>query len=88
MVTPDKIRNDAAKADALLEAFERSFLHLVDVGDEAPDERERSGDDGLYGLRDMLQKIIVELEELSGHMEVCDAVFAANEAKKGGDKND
>ena len=41
MVTPDKIRNDAAKADALLEAFERSFLHLVDVGDEAPDERER-----------------------------------------------
>lgn len=39
-----------------------------------------------YGLRDMLQKIIVELEELSGHMEVCDAVFAANEAKRRGQK--
>ena len=87
MVTPDKIRNDAAKADALLEAFERSFLHLVDVGDEAPDERERGvGTMAFYGLRDMLQKIIVELEELSGHMEVCDAVFAANEAKRRGQK--
>ena len=82
MVTPDKIRNDAAKADALLEAFERSFLHLVDVGDEAPDERERDvGTMAFYGLR-----IIVELEELSGHMEVCDAVFAANEAKRRGQK--
>lgn len=50
MVTPDKIRNDAAKADALLEAFERSFLHLVDVGDEAPDEREREvGTMAFYG---------------------------------------
>ena len=39
-----------------------------------------------YGLRDMLQKIIVELEELSGHMEVCDAVFAAYEAKRRGQK--
>ena len=83
MVTPDKIRTDAAKADALLEAFERSFLHL-----EVPGERERElGTMAFYGLRDMLQKIIVELEELSGHMEVCDAVFAANEAKRRG-KND
>ena len=37
-------------------------------------------------LRDMLQKIIVELDELSGHMEVCDAVIAANEAKRRGEK--
>lgn len=87
MVTPDKIRNDAAKADALLEAFERSFLHLVDIGDEAPDVRERElGTMAFYGLRDMLQKIIVELDELSGHMEVCDAVIAANEAKRRGQK--
>lgn len=87
MVTPDKVRSDAAKVDALLEAFERSFLHLVDIGDEDPGERERElGTMAFYGLRDMIQKLVVELDELSGHMEVCDAVFAASEAKRRGQK--
>ena len=41
MVTPDKIRIEMAKMDALLEAFERSFLHLVDAGVGEEMERER-----------------------------------------------
>ena len=35
-----------------------------------------------YALRDLAQKVILEMEELSGHMEVCDAVMAVNGMKK------
>lgn len=87
MTTPDKIRSDAAKADALMEAFERSFLHLVDCGDEPKDDRERElGTMAWYGLREMVQKVIVELDELAGHMEVCDAVIAAAKTKRRDEK--
>lgn len=81
MVTPDKIRIEMAKMDALLEAFERSFLHLVDAGVGEEMERER-GTMAFYALRDLAQKVILEMEELSGHMEVCDAVMAVNGLKK------
>lgn len=77
MVTPEKLRVDMAKMDALMEAFEHTFLHFIDLGDGEVGERDR-GTMAFYALRDLLQKIITEADELSGHMEVCNAVFAVN----------
>ena len=81
MVTPEKLRIDMAKMDALMEAFEHTYLHFIDLGTGETDERDK-GTMAFYALRDMLQKIIAEADELSGHMEVCDAVFAVNCVRK------
>lgn len=85
MITPETIRMDIAKLDALMEAFERSFLHLVDLGEEDADEREK-GTLAFYAIRDLATKIIGEMDELKGHMEVCDAVAAVNFTKKEAEK--
>lgn len=87
MVTPESIRQEAAKMDALMEAFEHSYLHFLDLGEGETEERNR-GSFAFYALKDMLQKIMADAEELSGHMEVCDAVMAVNHIKRnGGNKN-
>ena len=70
-----------AKLDALMEAFEHTYLHFIDLGDGRMDERDR-GTMAFYAMRDLLQKVIAEADELSGHMEVCDAVFAVNRVKE------
>lgn len=77
MVTPEKLRIDMAKLDALMEAFEHTYLHFIDLGEGEEAERDK-GTMAFYAMRDLLQKVIVEADELSGHMEVCDAVFAVN----------
>lgn len=81
MVSPENIRLDAVKMDALMEAFEHSFLHFVDLGEGEMDERDK-GTMAFYAIRELTQKIIAEMDELSGHMEVCDAVLAANSVKR------
>lgn len=88
MVSPEQIRLDAAKLEALMDAFEHRYLYFVDLGEGEREERER-GMFAFYGLKEMLQKLIVEAGELSGHMEVCDAVMAANKVRRnGGSEND
>ena len=81
MVTAEKLRVDAAKFGALLEAFEHTYLHFVDLGGGEMDDRDK-GVMAFYAIRDLAQKIIVEANELSEHMEVCDAVLAVNHARK------
>ena len=81
MVTPEAIRLDVAKVDALMEAFEVKYLHFLDIGKEEFDERDR-GALAFYALRDLLKKMEADAEELCGHMEVCDAIMAADKARK------
>lgn len=86
MVTPDVIRLDVAKLDALMEAFEGKYLHFLDLGTEEMEERNK-GALAFYAMRDLLKKMNQDAEELCGHMEVCDAIMAVNKAKKGGAEN-
>ncbi len=83
MVTPDEIRTDAAKLDAYLEAFEHTYLHFLDIGDEGQEDRDR-GTFAFYELRDKVMGLMSKMEEFAGHMEVCNAIFAINAAKRGG----
>lgn len=41
MVTPEVLRLDAAKLDALADAFEHAYLHFLDIGSEEPEERNK-----------------------------------------------
>lgn len=77
MVSPENVRMDAAKMDSLMDAFEHSFLHFVDLGEGEMEERDK-GTMAFYAIRELAQKIIIEMNELSGHMEVCDAILAVN----------
>lgn len=86
MVTPDVIRLEAAKLDALMEAFESKFLKFIDIGKDEMQEREQ-GVLAFYAMRDLLKKMGEDAEELCGHMEVCDAIFAVNQVKKGDGKD-
>lgn len=87
MVTPESIRQDVAKMDALMEAFEHNYLHFLDLGEDEMEERDR-GTFAFYALKDMLQKIMTDANELSEHMEVCDAVMAVNHIRRnGGNEN-
>lgn len=83
MVTPDKIRTDAAKLDAYLEAFERTYLHFLDIGSDETEQRDR-GTFAFYEIRDKVIGLMAEMEEFAGHMEVCNAIFAASQVRRGG----
>lgn len=80
MTTPEKLRIEAAKLDALMEEFEHTYLHFLDMGEDNMEERSR-GTFAFYALRDQIQKIMLEADELSGHMEVCDAVLAIQKGR-------
>ena len=82
MVTPEVIRLDVAKIDALMEAFEAKYLHFLDIGKDDFDERDR-GALAFYAIRDLLKKMEADAEELCGHMEGCDAIMAADKVRKG-----
>lgn len=81
MVSPENVRLNAMKMDALMEAFEHSFLHFVDLGEGEMDKREKATM-AFYAIRDLAQKIVTEMDELSGHMEVCDAILAVNSVRR------
>lgn len=80
MTTPKKIRTSALTLSAMMEAFEHSYMAVLDVGECEPEMREK-GCYAFYGLRDMLGILVKEMEELAGHMEVCDAVLATRIAR-------
>ena len=81
MVTAEKLRLDAAKMDAIMEAFEHTYLHLVDECSGEMEERTKAAI-AFYALRDMLQDVMADAICLSAHMEVCNAVFAVNYIKR------
>lgn len=81
-MTPEVIRLDVAKLDALMEAFEDKYLRFLDIGKDEVKERER-GVLAFYAIRDLLKKMETDAEELCGHMEVCDAIMAASKAREG-----
>lgn len=83
MVTPEVLRLDAAKLDALADAFEHAYLHFLDIGSEEPEERNK-GALAWYAMKDLVTKVVKDAEVLSGHMEVCDAIWAASLVRKGG----
>lgn len=77
MMTPDSVRLDAMKLDAYLEAFEHTYLHFLEIGHDEQRERDR-GTFAFYEIRDKIEYLIGALDELSGHMAVCNAISAAN----------
>ena len=83
MTTPGKLRVDAAKLDAYMEAFERTYLHFLEVGKDEQEQRNR-GTFAFYEIRDKVTGLMAEMDELAGHMEVCDAVMAVNRMMRGG----
>lgn len=72
MTTPYKIKMEAAKLDAVMDMFERTYLHFVDLGHEEMKERER-GTLAFYAVRDMCKSIIKDMNDLANDME--DAAF-------------
>lgn len=82
MTTPGKLRTDAAKLDAYLEAFEHTYLHFLDLGQGEKEQRDR-GTFAFYEIRDKVNELMEEMDELAGHIEVCNAVVAANLMKGG-----
>lgn len=76
MTTPRKIRNSALTLDAMMEAFEHCYMSVIDIGECETELREK-GCYAFYGLRDMLGILVKEMDELAGHMEVCDVVLAS-----------
>lgn len=86
MVTPEVLRLDAAKLGALADAFERTYLHFLDIGSDEPEERNK-GALAFYAMKDLVDKIVKDAEILAGNMEVCDAIYAAGLVRKGGNRN-
>ena len=77
MMTPEKLRLEAAKLDAYMEAFERTYLHFLEIGSEEPEQRER-GTFAFYEIRDKVDWLIEQMDVLAGHMEVCNAIAAVH----------
>ena len=70
--TPEKVRATAMTLDAMMEAFENAFFEVIDTEDCERRVREKASY-AFYGIRSMLENLIVEMEDLSCHMMVCDA---------------
>lgn len=77
MITPEVIRIEAAKLDAYLEAFEHTYLYFLEIGKDEPKQRER-GTFAFYEIRDKVELLITQMDELSGHLLVCNAIASAN----------
>lgn len=82
ITTPDKLRLDAARLDAYLEAFEHTYLHFLEVGSGEKEQRIR-GSFAFFEIRDKVEGLMAEMEELAGHMEVCNAILAVASTKEG-----
>ena len=91
MVTPEKIRQNTAKLDALMEAFEHTYIHFVDMCREDDTEEDvKQRDRGMfafYAIREIVDEIELQAEELCEHAEVCNAILAVNMLKEA-TKND
>lgn len=92
MVTPEKIRQNAAKLDALMEAFEKTYAHFVDVyGERDTDEDVKMRNRGMvafYAIREIADEILLQTEELCEHAEVCNAILAVNMFREEAETND
>jgi len=82
ITTPDKLRLDAARLDAYLEAFEHTYLHFLEVGSDEQEQRIR-GSFAFFEIRDKVEGLMAEMDELAGHMEVCNAILAVASTKGG-----
>jgi len=79
--SPQNVRNTAITITAIMEAFESCYLYLMEHGDDERDMRNK-GSYAFYALHDMLEILVKELEELAGHIHVCDAFAAAEKARR------
>lgn len=81
MVTPEVLRFNAAKLDALAEAFEQAYLHFLDIGEDEPEQRNR-GSLAWYAIRDLLEVFIADADSMSKNMEMCNVILAARASRK------
>lgn len=88
-IGPDELRCDMVTFGALVEMFEMSYLSLAEV----PPERELSEKEikarekacsACYHLQELADQIAAEMVTLAEHMEVCNAMFAANYIARNG----
>ena len=96
MIGPNELRSEMVTFSALMQMFESSYLYLAEVPqagvgaapaetDSVWDAREKACA-ACYHLQEMADRIAGEMLELADHMEVCDAIFAANYVRHhGGD---
>ena len=88
MIGPNELRSDMVTFSALMQMFESSFLSLAEVPENCnaiPDAKaekdlkiREKACSACYHLQEMADRIADEMLELADHMEVCDAIFAAN----------
>jgi len=88
MVTPALVKQKAQALNAIMEAFEHYYLEVLEIGHSDMDEREinlrDNGCNAFYLIREMLSNLTAIMDELAGHMEVCNAIAAINKNKQGG----
>ena len=83
MVSSATVKTKASILYALTEAFENTYLYFLDLGKEELKKRE-NGSLAWYAIRDMLDELVNDMEELAGHMEVCDVILAIKSSERKG----
>lgn len=88
-IGPDELRCDMVTFSALMEMFEMSYLSLAEVPPQAEltdaqiKNREKAVS-ACYHLQEFADEIAAEMVTLAEHMEVCNAMFAANYIARNG----
>lgn len=82
-IGPDELRCDMVTFSALMEMFEMSYLSLAEIPPQAELTEKQISDrekavSACYHLQDLADQIASEMVTLAEHMEVCNAMFAAN----------
>lgn len=72
--------------DALLEAYERSLMAVVDYGDTDLETRQL-GQYAFYGLKDLTKSVLKDMEELADIMDSYNVLKTAVHIRKRGVQN-
>lgn len=76
----DKAILDIDKVDALMYAFEHTFLDFTCLGEEQ--KKYDRGTAAFYALWDAINTVAQDLEKLAGDELVVDAIYAVNDVQR------
>lgn len=71
---------DIGKVDALMYAFEHTYLDIETVPEEY--ERADAGVNAFYAIWDAVKKLKEDIERLVGDDQVVDAIYAVNDVNR------
>lgn len=86
MITAKDVRDNAMKCEALVEAFENTYLDILTNGEDDEQHTKEKACRLVYAIHDALDALIDDMTELSGHMEVCNAILAVEHLQELQDK--